>query len=411
VTSESVDVAVIGGGPAGLFCAALLPPSRRVVVLERMPSPGKKLLLSGSGQANITHTGDLQSFLQRYGENGSFLRHAFRNLSNDELIRWFDGAGVPTEVREDGKVFPASHRARDVLDALLAAISKNGVGLVDGARVESVERVTGGFQVRSGTGIVVQARTVVLATGGMSYPATGSSGDGYRLAASLGHTIVEPRPALAPLEPEPYPFASLAGIAVQDAGLSLFRDGRRVGDERGPLLFTHTGLSGPVVLDLSRNVRPADALAVSFLPTVPFEALDRRIVQLCSERGPAHLHSALAPLGLPDRLLRSLITVAGIPGETVAARLSREQRRQLVRVLGELPFRIKSVGGFTTAMATAGGVALEEVDPKTMESRLVPGLFLAGELLDIDGDSGGYNLQAAFSTGALAATVIARRFG
>lgn len=406
MTSEQADVVVVGGGPAGLFCAARLPTDRAVVVLERMLEPGRKLLLTGSGQANLTHDGDLAAFLDRYGDHGRFLRHALRAFPNTALSAWFAGRGLPLEARLlDGKVFPVSRNAGDVLGALRAACHESGVHIVCGARVRTVEQADDGFVVRTDGG-GWQSGAVVLATGGASYPGTGSTGDGYRLARALGHAVVEPRPALAPVEPEPYAFADLAGVAVPDAGFRVVRDGRQVAAGRGDLLFTHTGLSGPEVLDLSRNIRPGDRLLVAFVPP---DELDARLVRLCRERGAARVRTALAPLGLPERLLRRLLAEAGVPEEATGARLDRDGRRRLAGVLGGLPFTIGRVGGFSVAMATAGGVALDEVNPKTMESALVPGLFFAGEVLDIDGDTGGYNLQAAFSTGALAAAALARR--
>jgi len=401
-------VVVVGGGPAGLFCAARLPADLAVVVLERMSEPGRKLLLTGSGQANLTHEGELTAFLNRYGDHGRFLRHALRAFPNTALAAWFADRGVPLETRPDGKVFPVSRKADDVLAALCAACRENGARIVRGARVRTVERADDGFEVGVAGG-TWRSPSVVLATGGASYPETGSTGDGYRFARALGHTVVDPRPALAPIEPEPYTFADLAGVSVPDADLRVVRDGRQVTAGRGDVLFTHTGLSGPGVLDLSRALRPGDRLLISFVSNSPSETLDARLVRLCVERGAARLPTALASLGLPERLLRRLLAEAGLPEEATGARLDRDDRRRLAGVLGGLPFAIGRVAGFSVAMATAGGVALDEVNPKTMESRLVPNLFFAGEVLDIDGDTGGYNLQAAFSTAELAAAILARR--
>ncbi|MDD3857875.1 MAG: NAD(P)/FAD-dependent oxidoreductase [Methanoculleus sp.] len=395
-------IAIIGGGPAGLFCALLSAGvGRTVIVFEKKPAPGRKLLITGSGQCNITHAGETADFLSRYGDHGTFLRPALMNFTNRDLIAFFADRGLRTETEPGGKVFPATRKSADVLAVLLAECAARGVEIRHSDPVLEVERDNDGFLVTAKA--TVRAGILVIATGGASYPATGSTGDGYAFARALGQPTTEVAPALAPVYVEDYPFADLAGISFQNLTLSVYRDGKRVGQHTGDLLFTHTGLSGPGILDLSRAVRPGDVLRVAFLSGATSEEVRKLLTDAVAAGGARQVKSVLSGLPLPERFVRRLLDLAGVPADETCAHLGKKARNALAASLAEFPFRVARLGGFNEAMATRGGVALEGINPKTMASKIVPDLYCIGEVLDIDGDTGGYNLQAAFSTAALAA--------
>ncbi len=405
VTTDSgdYDTIIIGAGPAGLFCALqAAAPERKILVLEKKAACGRKLLITGSGQCNLTHDGDIREFFSHYGGHGAFLRPALLGFTNRDLIAFFASRGLVLEIDANDKVFPATRKASDVLDLLLRECRERGVTVQCGGPVLAIERGDGGFLVTTDAACHTASR-VVLATGGASYPATGSSGDGYRLAAALGHTVTAVRPALAPVVVEDYPFPHLAGISFDDVTVSLFRDGRKIREITGDLLFTHTGLSGPAVLHLSRYITAGDVLKVSFLPGMTREALQKDLLAKIAAHGTRQVKTILTDYPIPERFVLALLETAGIPADIAAAHLAKTARAALLDRLTAFPFEVKAVAGFHEAMVTAGGVALDEVNKKTMASKRVPGLFFIGEVLDIDGDTGGYNLQAAFST-AFAAT-------
>lgn len=396
------------------------------MVLEHMSNPGRKLLSSGGGQCNLTHGGEIANFLPRYGggarpgEAGRFLRPALYAFSNRDLVSWCARRGVPLTEDPDGRVFPSSRRAQDVLDPLLAEARRRRVELRTGVRVRSVRVERSRFVVLTSPGEkpVADGVALVLATGGRSYPSLGSTGDGYRLAASLGHSVVPPRPALVPLVIERKsfcPFVPCAGVSLAGATVALVRAGRPVAEGKGDVLFTHRGLSGPAVLDLSRSVCPGDVLRVPLLPRLgDVHAAGEKLQAEIEAHGKRTVVNLLQGLGLVACLSRALLAGAGFDPRTKAADVPRVLRRSLATSLGTgaeggHPFPVRSLGGWNEAMVTAGGVTLGEVDPKTMASRILPGLFFAGEILDVDGDTGGYNLQAAFSTGRLAGTSAAGR--
>ncbi|MBL8965797.1 MAG: NAD(P)/FAD-dependent oxidoreductase [Spirochaetaceae bacterium] len=417
---------VVGGGPAGLFAALRLAEGLReagtpgeVLLLERRERPARKLLLAGSGQCNLSHAGPVEDFLPRYGGGakpgaaGRFLKPALHAFTNEELLDWFRDRGLEFETEAGGKVFPATRRASSVLDILLAECARLGVRLAAGFRVRSAERVADGFLLRAARAETAgpgdeegfSAPLLLIATGGASYPKTGSSGDGYAFAAALGHRVVPPRPALTSVLIRGFTttgLAGLAGLSFRNAELVLRRAGEKPILRSGDLLVTHEGFSGPLILDASRDMRPGDHLELGF-SGCPIEEFRVRFDAELKAAPRALVRTSLAAAGLPKSLAERLVELAGLAAESGSAELRRESREALCRLACAFPAEIRSLGGFDEAMATAGGVDLAEVNPKTMESRVAPGLFFAGEVLDVDGDSGGYNLQAAFSTGALAA--------
>ena len=405
---EIWDLIVVGAGPAGLFCAASTSGGgRNVLVLEKKSSPGRKLLISGSGRCNLTHDGEARAFLDRYGDHGRFLRPALLGFTNRDLVAFFEERGLPITTLEGGKIFPETQKARDVLDVLLAECKARGVEIACGKAATSIEKSADEFLVACGDE-AYRSRILVIATGGRSYPATGSAGDGYSFAEALGHTIAEVGPALAPVRIRDYPFADLAGISIPGARVSIFR-GRKVREGGGDVLFTHDGLSGPGILDLSRDIRAGDLLRVSLAGLRKKEEMERWLLTRSEEEGGRNLRSVLVELAIPARLASRVFEILDIPQDLKSASMTRRMRIDLADHLSGFPMIVEEVGGFDLAMVTRGGIDLREVDSKTMESRLVLGLYFVGEVLDVDGDTGGYNLQAAFSTGFLAAERIRKR--
>jgi len=402
-TDIHAEIIIIGAGPAGLFCAAKAGAGgKKVFVIEKNPVPGRKLLLAGSGQCNITHEGPVRDFLTHYGDHGSFLKPALMNFPNTALISFFQERGLEMVTTKSGKIFPATLKSTDVLHILENECATNGVTMQYNEPVREVSHKDNLFFVVT-PNTTYYGKSLVIATGGASYPGTGSTGDGYRFASSLGHTIAETAPALAPVIVNGYPFGDLAGVSFDSLYYSLWRDGKKIGSHRGDLLFTHHGLSGPGILDYSRFIHPCDSIRLSFIDPGSREQFVKEFTGNLVRHPVSHVKTIVLQYKVPERLVKILLELSGIPENLTCAHLTKLQRNTLVTNLLEFPVQVGNLGGFPEAMVTRGGVSLQEIDPKTMESRLVPGLFFTGEIIDIDGDTGGYNLQAAFSTGYLAA--------
>jgi predicted Rossmann fold flavoprotein len=403
--TDIYDLAVAGAGPAGLFAAQAAPAQiKKILLLEKQPAPGCKLLLTGSGQCNFTNQLPLRDFPRAYGEHGAFLKPALQHFAPAAAREFFRRQGVESlVVAGTGKVFPRSRRAQDVLAALLKRCRARGVELLCRQPVTGVRLLADGiFQITSGTR-TFGARRLLLATGGRSYPATGSSGDGYALAAALGHTVVQPRPGLTSFTIRDFSWAGLAGTSGKDLPVTLWRRDEKVKTLTGDWLITHKGLSGPVVQNLSRYARPGDRVTLALAPCIPLDKFQRDWESLLARGARLTLKAWLKHFYLSQAMARFLLDQAGLSPAQTVGRLRPEQRAVFFAWLTAYPLSLQSLGDFNSAMVTVGGVALGEVNPKTLESRLVRGLYFAGELLDIDGDCGGYDLQAAWSTGALAA--------
>lgn len=408
---ERYDVAVIGAGPAGLFCAIhAARPGYSVLLLEKNPAPGVKLLLAGSGQCNITHTGDVPDFPRHYGDSGKFVKPALYALTNRDLVAFFESRGLAMQAEENGKIFPVTRKSSDVLNVLVAECEKQGIVIHCKEPVREISHGPDGFTSTTGKGAYGTA-AVIITTGGASYPQCGTTGDGYYLAASLGQPVTETGPALTPLLIRPFPFAVLMGMSFEDMQFSVWREGKKVASHTGDVLFTHLGLSGPGILDASRGIRPGDVIRLSFVGATRREVFAADLAKRAAENPGWQVGTILAKYPMPERLNRKLLKISGIPDDLKCAHLSAAHRAALVMNCTEFPVKVEALGDYTIAMVTRGGVALDGVNPKTMESKIVPGLFFAGEVLDIDGDTGGYNLQAAFSTGYLAAQGVRKRLG
>jgi predicted Rossmann fold flavoprotein len=400
------DIVVAGAGAAGLMAAIRAAElGRRVLVLEKNRKPGVKILMSGGTRCNVTHATDNRGIVDAYGLPGRFLHSALAAFSVQDTLDFFAAEGVTTKVEETGKIFPVSNKALDVLNALLRRLHRSGATLALAEPLLDLQTRSPGFALTT-PHRVVSAGRVILTTGGQSYPGSGTTGDGYGFGARFGHTIVAPRPALVPVTVDAPWVTELRGITLPDVGARVMEDGKCLFSKRGSLLFAHFGLSGPVVLDLSRLVsghpNPGSlVLELDLLPGMKEPAVDEWLRVETAAAGKKQL-AAVLTAHLPRRLSDTLLSQAGLPVDRKAAALSRTDRANLLGSLKRLRLPVTGTLGFGKAEVTAGGVALDEVDSRSMQSKRVPGLYVAGELLDLDGPIGGYNFQSAWSTGWLA---------
>lgn len=393
------DFIIIGGGAAGLYCACgigqrLQAGKFRGLILEGSTKPGQKLLISGGGMANLTHGGSIKDFIPCYFEAGSKIRSCLYKHSNVEMSDFFSGIGLPLREREDGKVFPKSESARDVVNALVNCAQKSGFQILTEHKVSNIRRIDERLYEVSAAGKVFRCRNLIIACGGMSFPKTGSDGSILGVLArdlpELSKHIIEPRPALAPVYVEGYPYGSLSGVSFSNVTVTASgQDGKKLSSITGPILFAEKFLSGPAILHISRYLEPGCRLSINYLPDLKLTSKDINRILSESRKSPAN--TAAEAFVLPKSFTQLL-------EDEAAGKLSAISERLLSDT-----FVVSRTAGFDAAMATRGGISLDAVNPKAFEVKSYPGLFIIGETLDVDGMTGGYNLQFAYSSAMAAA--------
>lgn len=406
---RSRRIIVVGAGPAGFMAAAKAAEyGASVLLLEKMKQPGRKMLITGKGRCNITNAAPIAEIVKNIPGNGSFLYSALHAFDNEDVRGFFRELGIETKVERGGRVFPVSDRAADAVEALITYLHELGVKIETESRVAKILTEGGravGVVLASGAKLTADA--VVLAVGGASYPGTGSTGDGYEMARRLGHTVGAILPSLVPLVTEDDWVKDAQGLSLRNVRVTLLADDKKIGEDFGEMMFAHFGVTGPIVLSLSRAAARALVagkfveLALDLKPALSPEILAARVQRDFEKYRNKALKNAMRDL-LPGKLIEPVLDAAYLPPEKPVHDLRREERLRLSETIKHLVLTVTKTRPLAEAIVTAGGVSTKEIHPKTMESKLVPGLYFAGEVVDVDGFTGGYNLQAAFSMGAAA---------
>ncbi len=413
------NIIVIGAGAAGLIAAGRAAElGAKVLILEKMNTEGKKLLITGKGRCNITNEASQAEYFKRIHPNGRFLKHAFSEFFNTDIVQLLNKQGLETKSERGGRIFPASDSSRDVLKALLDWNSKLGVRIQLNSKLEAIlvenNQIKGIEYQINGRRESLQTEKLIICTGGASYPATGSNGDAYKIIKSLGHKIEPIRPALVPLETEGSLAEKLMGLSLKNVTASLWVNGKKQAEEFGEMLFAHFGLSGPIILTLSRlavdELRKNNKVEVSIdlKPALDDQKLDARLLRDLNENGKKKI-GTIFKLWLPGKLVPEMMELAEIDAEKECHQVAAKERKKIKTLMKDFRFKVTSARSFKEAIITAGGVNTSEIDSKTMESKIIKNLYFAGEVIDLDADTGGYNLQIAYSTAWLAAQSAAKK--
>ena len=401
-------VIVIGGGPAGMMAAyAASCQGHAVTVLEQNEKLGKKLFITGKGRCNITNAGDMDNLFANVMSNRKFLYSAFYTFDNEQVLSFFENQGLRTKVERGNRVFPLSDHSSDVIAALSRALKSKNVDIRLHTKVQSLlirDEVACGVVLSDGK--MVEADDVIVATGGISYPSTGSTGDGYRMAEESGHALVECTPSLVPFETKEDWVKDLQGLSLRNVTVSIYHGKKKLFEDFGEMLFTHFGVSGPLVLSASGMIKPVQfkqelCMYIDLKPALDAEQLDKRILREFDAAMNKQFKNVIGSL-MPAKMIPVVIRLSGIDPDKKVNEVSREERQHLVQLLKRLPLTINGLRGWNEAIITKGGVSVKDINPSTMESKKVSHLFFCGEVLDLDALTGGYNLQIAWSTGYLA---------
>ena len=402
------EIVIIGGGAAGLMAAysaaRFKDDKTNITVIEKNGRVARKVMITGKGRCNVTNNCNLDTFIANVTKNGRFLYSAFNEFSCEDTMAFFENAGVPLKTERGNRVFPVSDKAVDIVDALFNTLKKNNVKIIEGTaeRIIAVEnRVTA---VKLASGQIINCDALIIATGGLSYPLTGSTGDGYVMAKSIGHTVTPLIPSLVPLECHEGFCYHLSGLSLKNVNLSIYEEGKKkpIFSQLGEMLFTHFGISGPLVLSASAHIRKMEkqnyTAQIDLKPALDEEQLDKRLLRDFSNELNSNFSNSLGEL-LPKSLIPVIVGISGIPSNLKVNQISKEQRKNLVYLLKHLALNVKAYRPIEEAIITSGGISVKEIEPSTMKSKLNEGLYFAGEIIDVDAYTGGFNLQIAFSTG------------
>jgi len=408
MNKEIYNLAIIGAGPAGLMAALRASDcNARVVLLEKNHIPGMKLLMTGKERCNITNSEtDIRKFAACFGKNGKFLLSALNRFGVKQIVDFFHSNNLKTVTERGGRIFPESDKAKDVQNLFQRLIKTNNVTFITNCRIKNIEIERNLIEKITIDNSEIFADNYIISTGGLSYPQTGSTGDGHKWAKKMGHTIVKPEPALTPVIVREKWVKELEGLSLKNIQISIYQNNRKKDERFGEALFTGTGMSGPIILDMSKAIGklikdgPTD-LFIDFKPALDFNILDKRILRDLEKHSNKSIKNILPEL-LPKKLIPVMLKLAEIDPEKKGHSITKDERKMLRLLLKQFRLTVKSLLGFNKAIITSGGISLKEINPKTMQSKIIRNLYFAGEILDLDGPTGGYNLQVCWSTGYLA---------